>query len=452
MELNVDTFNRLSLGIMEQYQCQPAVALSKLKALTLNLHCGEEIYTSLPLQAALLTAVNTGKRAFLGKVYVMIQTDVPCLLRWPGNKYLHEIVEELGGIISVTGNSCYPCLFFGAVPSIVEDPIQVICNNWQAGIWTEAKPVPFCSGGTIPTAGIFAGAYAVFLVFLRASGIHLASCDKSRGISLWRPDLDWLCGEAEGPSIISLPKKYWILGLGHLGQAYLWNIALLPYPNTKDVSFLLQDDDVIVSANWSAGLLTEKDGINLHKTRLCSRWLEERKFLTKITERRFDKYTHRVDQEPFIALCGFDSATSRVHLENAGFDLILEAGLGGDVASFDRIAQHCFPCAPKTPAQIWGDETTDPVLNERVLDILQEADKETCGILSLTLAGKAVSASFVGACTGALVTAELIRGLHAGCRYDKISLQLRALDNRVAVLHHENYRVEQARNGSIFLR
>lgn len=449
MELNTDTFNRLSLSIIEKEKCSPKEAVDKLQSLQLNLVSTEVLNTSLPLQAALLTAINTGKRAFLGGVHVKMLPKVKCLLPWPGNKYLNEIVVELGATISDEINNANFSLTFGVLGSIEDNSMQVVCNDWQAGILSNAETVTFEQTGTIPTAGVFAGGLAVFLAFLKMSAINIAACDNSTGLSLWRPDLHWLDANAKGPQVKFLPAKYWILGLGHLGQAYLWNIGLLPYSHMQTAMILLQDDDKIVEANLSAGLLCEVYHTDLYKSRVCSSWLEDRRFQTIITERRFDDNTKRINEEPFIALCGFDSALSRLPLENAGFDLIVETGLGNSLSTFDVIALHTFPNASKTPTEIWGSEDhTKSDINEVVYDILKNMSDEECGIVPLTISGKSISASFVGACSGALVVAELLRGLNNGMRYDKIAIQLRDIANRKSIPHKNGlYLFEQSRNG-----
>ncbi len=451
MELNTDTFNRLSLGIIEKDKCSPEEAVNKLESLQLNLICSDSLHTSLPLQAALLTAINTGKRAFLGGVNIQMPKGVICLLPWAGAKLLNDIVKELGGTIVESINKENFSLTFGLTGTIDNNCMQVVCNNWQAGILTNGEETPFEQKGTIPTAGIFAGGLAVFLAFMKMSGINIAICDSSTGLSLWRPDLHWLDSDAKGPNVEFLPGKYWILGLGHLGQAYLWNIGLLPYPSQQSATILLQDDDKIVAANRSAGLLCEPDHTSLYKTRVCSSWLENRGFQTIITERRFDNYTKRTSEEPFIALCGFDTASSRLPLENAGFDLIVETGLGSSLSTFDIIALHTFPGASKTPQDLWGSEDlTKPDINEIVYEILKDLHDEKCGIVPLTISGKSLSASFVGACSGALVIAELLRGLHGGMRYDKIIFQLRDMENIKAILHERGkYILEHSRNGFI---
>ncbi len=240
-------------------------------------------------------------------------------------------------------------------------------------------------------------------------------------------------------------------GLGHLGQAYIWNIGLLPFKAPNEITFLLQDYDRIVEANVSAGLLCEKNDTGIYKTRMCNSWLEARGFNTMITERKFDEHTKRINEEPFIALCGFDSASSRIHLENVGFDLIVESALGSNLATFDNIILRTFPAASKTPKDIWGDiDETNKEINRSVLEILKKEDNDICGIVPISIAGKAVSASFVGACSGALVIAEVLRGLNGGRRYEKIVAHLRAVDDLKAIQHSKgNYTIEFGKNGFV---
>jgi hypothetical protein len=452
MKLSEDTFNRLSLGIIEKQNCSPEDAMQKLESLSIYLVCGDKIKSSLPLQAALITAVNTGKRAFLGGVYIQIPLDTPCLLPWPEAKIFNEILLDAGAIIiEKTPHDCFKILFGLSVDD--DNSLQVVCNDWQAGVLAENIEMPFNETGNIPTAGVFSGGLAICLSFLKLSGINISSCDKSVGISLWRPDLHWLDDSAGGPRVTLLPNKFWLLGLGHLGQAYLWNIGLLPFKAPNEITFLLQDYDRIVEANFSAGLLCERNDTGIYKTRKCNSWLETRGFNTVITERKFDEHTNRINEEPFVALCGFDSASSRLHLEGTGFDLIVESALGSNLATFDNIILHTFPEAQKSPKDIWGDvDETKQEINLPVLEILKKKDTDICGIVPLSIAGKAVSASFVGACSGALVIAEVLRGLNGGMRYEKIVAYLRAMDDIKAVKHNKGfYTTEMSRNGYITL-
>jgi hypothetical protein len=450
MEYNVDSFNRLSLGMIEKDKLTPEQAMQKLQSLKLNLFCGEAIRNSVPLQAALLTAANTAARAFLGGVFVEMPPEVLSLLPWPDGKTLNEIVQELGGVITEKRDKNIFTLTFGLPASIDDNTIQVACNGWQGGVLTEGEIFNPGFEGNVPTGGIFAAGLAVALAFFKTSGIYLAACDQSKGISLWNPKAHWLDEKASGPSVESLPKKYWILGLGHLGQAYLWNIGLLPYSLADPAEIMLQDYEKIVRGNWSAGMLCKQDDKD-YKTRICSQWLERRSFKTKITERAFDEYTKRVKEEPFLALCGFDNAEARRLLEDAGFDLVIEAGLGNSLHTFDLISFHTFPNASKKAKDIWKSTSEEVSINKVVFEVLNRSqENEDCGIVPLTIAGKSVSASFVGACAGALVIAEAIKALHSGQRYEKIVMQLRNMENTITNLHQNQiYSFELARNGNI---
>ena len=250
--------------------------------------------------------------------------------------------------------------------------------------------------------------------------------------------------EADGPELESLPKALWMLGLGHLGQAYLWNFGLLPYKSPKDATFLLQDFDTVVLGNYSSQLLCENNNIGRRKTRVCTDWLEARGFNTIISERPFDDTTKRTGEEPFIACCGFDAAKPRRILEDAGFDLIVECAIGADAARFDRIILHTFPDARRKPATIWASDD-QPEPDQRLVEAFRT--KDDCGILAETLAKKAVSSSFVGAVAGALVTGEIIRALNGGVRCELVQLQLRHNGSPNVILKDENYQVRSARSG-----
>lgn len=450
MELQTDTFNRLSLGIMERYRCTPKEAIEKLTSLQLHIHCGPAVAKSVPLQAALLTAINTGKRAFLGGVFIIVPSDMPCLLPWPAGN-LQKAALALGARLMTEVDDTSPALLIGHDKIQQPNQWRIVCNNWQAGLLTDAVDSPFDCVGTIPTAGIFAGGLAVATLFFNQLGIRSESLEQDTGISLWRPDLPWLDPEAAGPAIEYLPANYWLLGLGHLGQAYAWNIGLLPYGAQKPLVFL-QDADRIIEANQSAGLLSNPGDVSRFKTRVIAQWLEEIGFPTQITERWYSATTRRNADEPYLALCGFDNAASRSHLHLTGFDLIVETGLGNTLSTFDKIAMHTFPDAGKKPDEIWRKEQTTEI-NTAIEELLtQQLPKEKCGILAATIAGKSVSASFVGACSGSLSIAEILRGLHGGYRYDKVAFQLRDITDRIAVINQKiKYSIEQARNGFIAL-
>jgi hypothetical protein len=445
IEITPDTLDRLAKAIMLKHSVGYAEALAILNTFRLNLICDQRIIRSSALQAALLTAVNAGKRAFHGGVFVSMPREVPCLLNWPGAKTLNEAVQSLGGgFIGLSDSPFTQTLYFGDVSDSVEHGLKVVCSGWRGGIAPAEFPCVLPPSHDFALGGIAAGALGVARGFLRVSGLSLRPVEVPQGISLWRPDLQWTAAEAEGPELEFLPKKLWILGLGHLGQAYLWNLGLLPYSTPDEAHFLLQDFDRAVKGNYASGLLCEEHNVGRQKARICADWLEQRGFQTTITERAFDSLTKRTGEEPFVACCGFDSPEPRRILEGAGFDLVVECALGGDTTRFDRIILHTFPDASRKPEDIWAS-APEVAVDANVVKAFKR--DEDCGIIAETLARKAISSSFVGAFAGTLVIGEILRALHGGIRCELVQMHLRHNEPAGVILKPGNYLNKVARNG-----
>jgi hypothetical protein len=98
--------------------------------------------------------------------------------------------------------------------------------------------------------------------------------------------------------------------------------------------------------------------------------LEERTFDSFISERRFDNHTFCEDSELRIALCVFGAAPRRSLLENAGFDFVVEAALGGSFELFDNIVYYTFPGSYKTAEIFWGEAKPDISINSKLLQEL----------------------------------------------------------------------------------
>ena len=153
-------------------------------------------------------------------------------------------------------------------------------------------------------------------------------------------------------------------------------------------------------------------------------WAERRGFRTTITERLFDNATRRRPEEPSIALCGLDNAAGRRALDRAGFDFVVEAGLGRGHHDFRGLLVHTLPGA-LSAADLWKDEAganqsaAEAAAYRKMLD---EGSLDRCGVT--LLAGKAVGAPFVGAVAATLVLAEVLRLLHGGRLHRLIDMNL----------------------------
>ena len=80
-------------------------------------------------------------------------------------------------------------------------------------------------------APMLAAALAVNEAFLYVSGHAGVAGRRTVGLSLWdpAPACDWLGDAVTEPALSLLPARLWLIGLGHLGQAYLWALGLLPF-------------------------------------------------------------------------------------------------------------------------------------------------------------------------------------------------------------------------------
>jgi len=89
--------------------------------------------------------------------------------------------------------------------------------------------------------------------------------------------------------------------------------------------------------NFETGMTFTITDTGALKMRVCSKWLEARGFRTRIIERPFDSHFRCRTVEPQIelrlALCGFDSNPARRDLAAAGFERVMESGLGGTAES-----------------------------------------------------------------------------------------------------------------------
>ena len=441
----IEKLNRLAKAIMQRHTVSYAEALNLLATFRLFVSIDPSVVSLGQYQAALLTAVNTGKRAFLGGVTVDLPYQVPCVLPgWRGAP-LNEVVASIGGTFASLAPPDSRRLGIGPAKNT---ELNVVADGWRVGWIPPTAHSPIDPVDAIPLAGILGAGLGVGRLFMDCAGISLIEPGQSFGISLWKPEMSWLSPEAIGPEIARLPSKLWLLGLGHLGQAYLWTLGLLPFSSDKPATLFLQDYDRITEGNECAGLLCEKTNVGEPKTRVCARWIEERGFNTVIIERAFDEMVRTGPEEPRIALCGFDSAKGRRLLECAGFDLIVECGLGASLDDFDRLMLHTFPDASRRPNQIWVKEEPVAVDFDPALFDPMPNDEE-CGVLVEQLANKPISASFVGASAAAFAVAELLRGQHGGPRYELVHFQLRSDLSLRSVEKSELYQLRHARNGAL---
>jgi hypothetical protein len=436
-----DTLHRL---VKQALDSGAAASIAEAEALfagyRLGLRIAPEIAHDRHHQAALLTAVALARRVFLGGVSVAGALDVPLLGPLPFGATLAEAAIALGGAIGEAPERA-PLVEIGGAPSTRCRPfhIRAVFAGWRGGVVPapiDAAPAP---APVMALAPMLAAALAVNEAFLFVSAQSAAAGRRTIGLSLWNPtaSCDWLQAGDE-PPLTLLPSRLWLIGLGHLGQAYLWALGLLPYAQPEEVRLVLQDIDIVTPSTESTSILTNATMVKQKKTRAMAAWAERRGLTTAIHERLFDASFRRQEDEPGVALCGLDNGVGRQALDQVGFDFVVEAGLGRGHRDFRAVRVHTLP-GSRPAAQIWRAERDD----EQVVDrpayerMLKRGELDRCGVT--LLAGKAVGAPFVGAVAATLAVAEILRLLHGGAVHELIDLDLKALEYRSAVLSQTDF-------------
>ena len=403
----------------------------------LQIDVGVGVSESETRQAMLLTAVNTAVRAFLGGVRVRLREHGRVGVSWADGMDMATAVETYGGEIVESLDRDHPTLVVGDVK---EQPVGSLVlhgtwEGWSGGVVEETKH-RLGESVEFPLAGMLAASLGVSEAFQNLRG-NVVAGRRSTGLSLWEPRCDWREEPAYGEPCRYLPKRLWLIGLGHLGQAYAWALALLPYEDRSAVDLVLQDFDSIVKANGSTGMLSDDSLVGQKKTRVVSGRLEALGFNTNITERYFDSATRRSVNEPSVALVGVDDPAPRRLLEGAGFDLIVDAGLGGGPRNYLDILIHSFPSGIEAAdaflardAQYASSLVDQPAYQDfhrrvrRTTDLTD--DEIRCGIIEV--AGRSIGAAFVGCVAATFVLSEVLRSFARGPRIEVLGVTLRSPD------------------------
>jgi hypothetical protein len=412
-------------------------AIERLQAFRLHILIGEQASRSPTHQAALLTALNCGRRTFLGGVTVSGALSAPLAVPVVPVETLADAVAHLKGRIVNDAPSGVPVIAVGMpVEAGGSFAVRATFDGWRGGV-VPASAAPLGEANEFTLSGVLAGALAVAEAFAHLNGEIMAG-SRAIGISLW--DLaagDWRSEAADGPLPDVLPADFWVIGLGHLGQAFLWAIGLLPYPDPDEVRLFLQDIDTVGASTESTSVLTTATNKSEMKTRVCADWARARGFRSRLIERRFAQDLRVASDEPALALCGVDNPQARALLDGAGFANVFEAGLGDGAADFRLIRTHSFP-APIGAAEVWADRggadaiTDLDGLPSAYHDLRDRGRLDQCGLTRL--AEVAVGAPFVGVVAAAVVIAQTVRMTVDGMRPTVCNLDLTCLQHRGIVM------------------
>ncbi len=387
-------------------------AEEKLASSALALVLGGHAAATAAGQAAFLTAVVTGTRAF-GRLTVQGSTEEPLLLPLPAPvKTLAEAASFFGAQHAKDSTAARSILIGSEVQAPLGWAVRAVWNGWSAGVTPARTPTPPLRSD-IALAGIAAGALAVGQAFLAEQG-GIRAARTTQALSLWSPGSEpGILAAGPAWSDARLPKDLWLVGLGNLGQAHLWALTLLPYPRPGDVLLVFQDDQCIGKENWCTSILVKRSSYGMLKTRCAEQWALKRGFQVRRIDRRLDGHLARLPSEPGIALAGLDSISARRLLGGRGFDYVIDAGLGATAADYRKFRVNVFDSAanPSDHFAAFNDQGSSPVEELMQLpaykDLAERLGDGGCG--AATLAGRSVAVPFVSALVGALSVTQALR-------------------------------------------
>jgi hypothetical protein len=378
-------------------------AETRLDAVHICVVVGDAVARTRAGQAAALTAVDTAFKCF-GRVTVAMATDAPLLLSFPLGATLAAAAENLGAhLASTPPESATHQIGIGA-DWLSTHAWQVHCwwDRWLTGV--RCEPDATCGDSNLGLSGVFSGALAVRQVFacvLRGPAFR----PKDATLSLWAP---WDEELRPGPTHFTAPVDLWLVGLGHLGQAYVWNLLTLPYGETRRA--ILQDDQKLGIENEPTSLLSVRPFQPERKVRLAARWLEAAGWETDLIERRNHGEIRPTLQDPPFLLAGLDDVRPRRILASLGFEYMVDGGIGHGPADFEGLQVRVIPRGTGID-DLWNasepPKSRDRLLARPAYQALEQSKVGACG--AYALAGASVAVPFVGAATGALAVAQLVR-------------------------------------------
>lgn len=421
----VDTFHRTALlGIHDHSQPTLQQAILAHGQRGVLIVAGPDALEALAGQAALCSAVATAVRAF-GTVRVLAERD-PVLSAGPRRgQRASEMVRAEGAITAENLADVppqHPVILLGDTEPPRSQGRLTLRATWTG--WTaQVRPATVArssrSSGNV-LAGIAAGALAVHEAFGALAGRPGSDAGhRELTLNLWRPGDE----TDDGSALTHAPASWWLLGLGHLGQANAWTLAWLTYADPRSVEIVLQDTDRASDANHSTGLLTPPHPGGTRKTRLVAAALDPLGFDTTLLERRLDATSRITDHDGHVALGGVDNLATRRLLSGVGWPLVLDAGLGAGPADFNAILLRRFPgqiASADVPA--WREPVREARHNPEAPALVELHRRDPCG--SVQLSGVAVGAAFVGVVAACLSVAQAVRAVMGADGYDVINIHL----------------------------
>jgi hypothetical protein len=396
---NADSLHRLAKALADSGEAETLEAAhEKFARYGVRVLVHDSVATDASLQIVALTVVNTAARSLMGNVSVIGRLDAQLSVHGFEATTLASFGRWLGLDVERLARAEWPVIFVGPAEATAPDgAIRPWARGWRFGLG-----VPEMLDATEPFAPacVAAGGLAVNEAFSVLRGDSAYAGRRAITLSLWNP----ADPSRAGPAGVSGIASSWLVGLGHLGQAYAWTLGFMRPPNE---TFYLQDFDTVTKSSLSTSMLCVPRDVTRPKIEVVDEWLTRRGYKTHHVRRLFDSQQRVGVGDPINALFGVDNVAARRVCEGAGFQFIVDAGLGSGYSDFRALRVRTFP-GPSAAADLWANEAdTQRTEKAPAYQRLVADGADPCGVT--TLATRAVGAPFVGCVAAGYALAELAR-------------------------------------------
>lgn len=403
--MHADSFHRLMKLLVDSGECATIEeAIATFAGYGIRLVLADAVAASPAQQIIALTAINTAARSFQGNVHITAPPNL--MLTAPGFEGvpLLEFASQVGVNPRCVPAEAWPEIRVGENHDFpLKGALTPWASGWVFGVGPITTALNRADSAMFAPACVAAGALAVSEAFSILRRDNPYAGRRCVSFSLWSMN----AGADQPPmgAVTPLDGGLWLVGLGHLGQAYCWTLGLMADLVTGPI--VLQDVDTVTASTITTSVLSTPADIKRKKTRIVGGLMEDRHFDTRLVERRFDAATRVALGDPTTALFGVDNPAARRACEGAGFSLVLDAGLGSGYNDFRSLRVRAFPGASAAD-KIWAAaEDPAPAQMAPAYQALLAEGKDSCGVT--TLATRAIGAPFVGCYAAAVLLSELFR-------------------------------------------
>ena len=220
--------------------------------------------------------------------------------------------------------------------------------------------------------------------------------------------------KAPGFEEVFLPRALWLVGLGNLGQAFLWALAALPFGDPGTVSLVLQDRDRVTEENWATSVLVKDESYGSLKTRVVEHWASAKGFDARRIDRRLSSRDRLEDDDPRFALSGVDKVEARRLMAEVGFDCIVDAGLGRTAHDFDRYRVTVFDRTHPIDEHFAGQDDAPLAQGLPEGDAYRRLEQQIGPCGAAEIGGASVAAPYVSALAAAIAVSR-VTAVTSGC-------------------------------------